>query len=378
MIFKFNSKRINIPSNSYLDQSDENKQYKSTERAFEKKIIGSRDSETQDNKILNDININDLVSHDGYLYSLYKILPKGHNWLTGWEISKILHYILLSDSISDISEIELIKLEDIIENTHDSLNISGFLGNQTEDFISGFLYFQSIIKLDINYVYYIYNCTLPYILDNSISTKIIDIPTVDIDNLKYNSPSICRYINNFVKSDIAYLNFSISTSIPYKSEELSEEFEFDNYDIKNTLPTFLSLHDNHGILVTSCIWDIEKLDIITLYLFTLNCMFTNIYLADIIWEKKIWIFCYDRNDLFDKIKYIDIIESSGYDLNKIKSNFDEFKDTYNKCMEFNKKMKEERDILSLNNKKDEDHLIKDWLNKNEQYLDRISTKKILL
>ena len=206
---------------------------------------------------------------------LYKIYPKTKSWITGWEISKLIFNNICSD---------------------DNININGLFANTSSDFISGFLYYQltsqfknpsldNISKFSCKY--YTYNCNFPY--ENKLIAKtykkennIIDIPIININNLKFTSSNICRYINNFIRSKSLYLNFSILQ--PNNRPDESENIKYKRNLIKTILPAFINLHDNHGMLLSCFIWNNNHFNDIVLFIYILNCIFKNIHLIWMPWK----------------------------------------------------------------------------------------------
>ena len=204
-----------------------------------------------------------------------------------------------------------------------SFHIEALFANEEADFISGFLSYQSTIDKSLDYTYHMYNCTTTY-EDNK---NIIKLPTLTLGNLRFISPSVCRYINNYIKCKTIYLNFSILKST-------NDEKQTSNNLIKNILPSLLNLNEAHGMLISCFAWNKENNDESIFFIYILCCMYNNIKLVWMPWEENIWVICSDKKITFDKIKYIDIMESNGYDIENTKNNHAEFRYVNDSCDKF--------------------------------------------
>jgi len=338
---------------------------------LEKKTDDNFQSEFKENSIKK--HLHNLICDDGYLQSIYNdILSREVEWLTGWEISRFIYDKLLNEE-----EEEKNKL---------GIDISGFFGNIHPDFILGFLYYGSVIykHYGTRHKYFTYNSPLYDTDENGtimiknkqfISTKINTINTIEIDNVEYTSPSVCRYINNHIRANTVYLNFSILNSCT--------EFGSACRDIRNILPTIFNLNSEHGILVTPFIWkkkvqtDLMRDDTVcdntVLFVYILAGMFANVTLMWLPWEDKIWALCFKRKDCFDKVIYADLMESTGFKLSKIKKKYsDSFKNTREECIKFDINIQREKEKIISNIDQEEEYLIKKWLQDNEEDLENIT------
>ncbi len=344
-----------------------------------------------------------LVCDNGYLRSIYDILPKGIEWITGWEISKILYGKILEEKEKEDKAKEEAKKEEAKKDKAKKdkakkkkeeygININGFFGNKQSEFILGFLYYASTVKSQkIDNKHFIYNNDKECLYDideegvataenKKFESTVIDkMDTVDFDELTCTSPSICRYINNYVRANSLYLNFSILESSSGSSTN-------SDYDIRNILPTIFNLHDDQGILLTSfpssrAFGTLPNSKRTELFVYTLSCMFKKVTLLCMPWESKIWALCCGKNKSFDKIEYIDMMESAGYKLKKIQKKYkEEFEIVQNECAEFDEDIQKMKNTLDAPEEQgtsaDNETLIKDWLQNNEKYLDNITLEEL--
>lgn len=300
--------------------------------------------------------LDNLICNDGYLQQVYNIISTSINWLIGWEISKLLHNKIFNTQ------------------TESDVNITGFFANTSTDFISGFLYYTSTIYPEnhISCKCFIYNeneiinidTTGKLLIDNKqFSSTIVNfINTIDYDDTKFPSVNICRYLNNSITANSIYLNFSIINPL--------------ENSISAMFPSLINLHEKHGIFATCFNWykkNGEIADETVLYMYTLSCIFTKINLLWIPWDSRIWVLCYDKNKSFDKTIYADLIESEGFDLNSIKKDYKmQFENIKQECQKFIDLISKERKKIDKQLSKNEEYLIKTWLENNEKHLERIN------
>lgn len=326
---------------------------------------------------------------DGYLCDIYNISCNSTDWLTGWEISKILYSKIISSDRNST---------DTILGKRDSFKLCGYLGLTSSDFINGLLCHMSSSNIcdgrDIMYKYFIYGDKMKLSIDEE-TTKINYIDTVDIDDLTYASPSICRYIHNYIRTDkdFIYLNFSIVESFD-KNKKLEH-----CVDIKNALHTIMHLNKDHGMCIVSLPWfvsikntdDSESIDLsIQMYIYTLSCIFAEIQLIWFIWDDRIWAVCYQKKEYLNKVKYTNLINSDGFAWKKIKKNYiedytrvsedimsfhEEIKNTKNKilCKVIDSSVDKtfEPDSPLVSGKTvwlDKETIIRQWLHENEKKL----------
>ena len=317
----------------------------------------------------------DLTCYNGYLQNIYNICTNNMDWLIGWELSKIINSKILN-----------------IQNDSD-LNITGFLANTSSDFISGFLYYASTIYpiKHISCKFLIYNENEIFnintdgklLMDNKQfkSTKINIIDTIDYHDTKFLSANICRYINNTITANSLYLNFSIIKPIHFDT------------NITTILPSLFNLHETYGIVLTCFDWCIEEKkddkkkddkkkekvrenyvsDNVILFIYTFSCMYNNINLIWLPCDNQIWALGYNRNKSFDKITYIDLMESNGYDVNSIKSEYKiQFENIKKECLKFNNLINKEKNKIQQQLISNKEYLIKTWLENNEKHLENIN------
>lgn len=360
------------------------KQLENSETENKNKIFIHNTQDTLHNTQVKD-KFNDLVLHNkGYLYDLYDAHCHNLNWLTGWEISKKIY-------------------EKIINNNEDeqqtlTFTTHGYFGNIDDDLLLGFLYCISSLSKnsELKYNYYIYdNNNIQNIIDKNgkiineeyklesnniqyieeekqqnlrttslsknndqpnnvqseMSPQINYINSIDLDELEYNSSSICRYVNNNLQKNAIYLDFSIvnTNNLP-------------KYDIKNILHSIMKLNDNECMLVFS-LSEYINFDT-TLYIYFLNCIFEEIELIKYPWDNMIWAFCYKRKFLINKKIFTELMEN----FNLVAK--EELNDnlTLSKLSIIQDELEEFKDNILHN-----DLTVEKWMSTNEEILERINT-----
>ena len=175
--------------------------------------------------------------------------------------------------------------------------------------------------------------------------------SVDLDDLQYNSSSICRYVNNSLQKNVIYIDFSIVNTI-----------NLPKYDIKNILHSIMKLNENECLMIFSMSGNINSNTVS--YIHLLNCIFEEIELIKYPWDNMIWVFCYKRKLLIDKKIFTELMEN----FNLTNENESNVNLSFN-IDKLNDEIEEFKNII-LNN--DYDKLtIEKWMSDNNEILENI-------
>jgi len=353
------------------------------------------DGSLDDKNILNDqiigkSMINLVKPGTGYLCDIYNIKCESIKWLTGWEISKYIHKKIKDDSsrnfesklsfeskISGDSAAQGSALQSTrcIEGLtapaqqFDSKFLSGlygYFGNINNDFMSGFL--QYILSQEnknmIKYQFFIYSNSININIINKLKNDEVNIDyidTIEIDDLQYNSPDICRVIHNYIKRYALYINFSI--------------IDNNNIDIKNAIHSLLNIN-KEGFLLVSIPWylkDFKPDESIFMYVYILSCIFLKVQLTWFTWDNKVWVICHKKKDSFNKKKWVHLLNSNEFNYNKIQEKyFDGYNNVKENICTFYDKIKDKilSEKLNINSNKftDKENIIQQWIKENETEL----------
>lgn len=372
-----------IPKNKYLFKINENTKHtnKDDDPSSATSQINMLNQNTNKCVQLIRNQLTNLVEpFSGYLCDLYGVYCENTDWLTGWEISKILYNKIIQNNRNSVDE------------DSDCFNLCGYFGNTNTNFTNGFLYFMSSLsnERDISHNYFIYGNKMKLPIDES-TTKINYIDTVEIDGLKYDSPSICRYVYNHVRRHSLYLNFSIT-----------DQQSTCNVSIKSFLHTIMHLNKDHGLCIVAIPWlinfdqsdpsNINSSNIdssIQMYIFALSCMFVEIQLVWFIWDNKVWAICYQRKDSLSKLKYINLLRSDGYILEKIKKKYrDAYESVLHDILSFHNEISNTKNkilckMISKNVQNinggtwsDTETIVRRWLHENEKKLSSLKNSRL--
>jgi len=352
-----------IPKSKYLIKEDN-----PVKKNLLSKIDLSSEINILDNGILESRMKNLVSPGDGYLCDVYNIECENVDWLTGWEISKIMHRKIIDES------------------DEGGFKIYGYFGNTGSDFITGYTYYILSMKNkdNLKYQYFIYDKKIINLHDklknnaeylNHININYID--TIEYDNLDYNSSSICRYVHNYIKKHALYLNFAIISN--------------NNTDITNAMHSLLNINKDFGTLLVSIPWlivnemnDKKNMhsvdDSVYMYIYTLSCIFEKIKTLWFLWDNKIWLLCDNRREEFTKKKWINMINSSGYSLKKIQTKYSkEYNNAEKTILVLHENIITTKDkiicdIIHSSSKPhdDKENFIRQWLHENEAELKTLS------
>ena len=313
-----------------------------------------------ENNLLSDTSIQaqmyNLISPgNGYLSDIYKVECENINWLTGWEIAKIIFDKNYTDECN--------------------LTLYGYFSNINKDFASGYLYYiLSLNKNNLKHKYYIYSeesiCDIKDVISNHkclhINNMEIDyIDTIDYEETKYGSSNACRYIYNYLRRYVLYLNFAV--------------IDNENTNINNAMHTILNINKDFGVLFISIPWflktdseidDASEMsedrlsDSVIIYVYLLSCIFSEIQLLWFPWDNKVWILCSKKKNSFTKKIWIDILNSNYYSMGTIVK-----EELEKELILFYKEIMTKKN--ELNDNANEENIIQKWIETNDNFLEQL-------
>lgn len=310
-------------------------------------IYTDENTNNQNIEIMNKSNkqkIQNLTSYNGYIVELFGIQCEDVFWLTGWELAKILN-----------------KIQSENEDTKLGFDMTGYLGNVKNSTILGFLTSNQALDIQTkkknNNRYIIYDD-----LNSKITSdcKIYYIPSIEINDIPYNSANICRFVKNKLIEITPHVDFAIvSMGILNK------------YDLKYIYHSLYNLHKKYGILIISTTITTYKgklSDEFITFVYALSTIFHNIELHWFFWDSLIWFFCYNIDETFINKKYNNMINTYSVDSNAKLTN--EYKKITELLNSFIDDIEHTSNIISNNT--DEDMICNKWLDENQLLFSVIS------